>query len=93
MVLTLKTISHPARSSPMRIFRADRTLRTPDGAVPACVAGARRPVLGRGLYAVDGRSTGFVVGEYLPYEADLAWDDTTEPAEIGPWSSNWGGRP
>ncbi|MGS0684449.1 DUF2252 domain-containing protein [Nakamurella sp. GG22] len=33
---------------------------------------------------LNGHSTGFVVSEYSPYEADLAWDDITEPAEIGP---------
>jgi uncharacterized protein (DUF2252 family) len=33
---------------------------------------------------LGGRSTGFVVSEYSPYEADLAWDDISEPGEIGP---------
>jgi len=40
--------------------------------------------LGWATMPLGGRSTGFVVSEYSPYEADLAWDDITEPAEIGP---------
>ena len=31
---------------------------------------------------VDGTSTGFVVSEHSPYEADLDWDDVTEPDEM-----------
>ncbi len=33
---------------------------------------------------VGGRPTGFVVSEFSPYEADLAWDEITEPDEIDP---------
>ena len=31
---------------------------------------------------VDGAKTGFVVSERSPYEADLEWDDVTEPDEM-----------
>lgn len=31
-----------------------------------------------------GRPRGFVVSEYSPYEADLEWDDVTEPDEMDP---------
>ena len=40
--------------------------------------------LGWATMPMSGRSTGFVVSEYSPYEADLAWDDISEPDEIGP---------
>jgi uncharacterized protein (DUF2252 family) len=33
---------------------------------------------------VRGKQTGFVVSEFSPYAADLAWDEITEPHEIGP---------
>ncbi|HZI96874.1 MAG TPA: DUF2252 family protein [Actinomycetales bacterium] len=31
---------------------------------------------------VGGKDTGFVVSEFSPYEADLDWDDVTEPEEM-----------
>ncbi|HEY5845055.1 MAG TPA: DUF2252 family protein [Mycobacterium sp.] len=40
--------------------------------------------LGWATMPMNGRQTGFVVSEYSPYETDLAWDEITEPDEIGP---------
>ncbi|HEY5882102.1 MAG TPA: DUF2252 family protein, partial [Nakamurella sp.] len=40
--------------------------------------------LGWTTMPVNGRPTGFVISEYSPYETDLAWDEITEPDQIGP---------
>ena len=40
--------------------------------------------LGWANMPVNGRPTGFVVSEYSPYQTDLAWDEITEPDQIGP---------
>jgi uncharacterized protein (DUF2252 family) len=40
--------------------------------------------LGWAIMPVNGHPTGFVVSEYSPYQTDLAWDEITEPDEIGP---------
>ena len=40
--------------------------------------------LGWATMPMNGHPTGFVVSEYSPYETDLAWDEITEPEQIGP---------
>ena len=85
VVLSMKlgNIAAPSRVVPdERAAVLLRAPRAPDGDLTARPAGARRPVPGLDQPAGAGRTAGYVVSEVSPYEADLDWDEVSEPEDL-----------
>jgi hypothetical protein len=96
VVLTLKqgNVAAPSRVVDDRTCTLDSNTT---GTGPRCLSAPLQAhadrFLGWATLPVNGRPTGFVVSEYSPYQTDLAWDEITEPDQIGPLVEQLDGRP